>query len=252
MVPSICVQMLFFKELIGSLVSPSTWVDAGLTATYTRTRVSVTDATGREVLHGDRVPGTRLWLINLDKHTHPSHSAIGCANAATYVQRSAAQLVAWYSACAGNPTDSYFLHAVKMGFFKPDGLTADMVAKYPPNSTISALGHLDQTRSGLRSTALPHKFDETNGDIYPVFNARPPLAHPHVTSRVVSEREVYALYADLPGKFPTTSTLGYQYVLVTYNEDTNDIHLEPLISRSGPCLTAAHTSTIRYYNDLNI
>ena len=51
------------------------------------------------------------------------------------------------------------------------------------------------------------------------------------------------LYTDLTGRFPVQSSRGHKYVLVTYNFDSNSIHVKPLKSRHD-------NDTIKAYEEI--
>ena len=240
-----------FRELIGSLLCPGEWVDAGATVTYTQNQVIVRDTSDATILTGNRVQGTKLWMINLDKSDQPPEN--GCINATTYVQRSNAQLVAWYSGCLGFPADSTFLSAVSKGYVSPAGLNQHMVAKYPPNSVTSALGHLDKVRAGLRSTDTPIELTETNTDIFPSKSLTGISAKARtITSKLMTSRLFHRLFADMPGRFPIASALGNEYVLVFLYEEGNYIHLEPLPNRSGAQQAKAHAAGLEFFAKLGV
>ena len=232
-----------FKELIGSLLCPGDWVDAGATVTYTKHHVTVTGPSGKHMLVGKRIPGMKLWMIDLNKSNQP-----GQINAATYMHRSQAQLVAWYSAAMGNPADSSLLSAVSKGILVLPGLTKEIIAKYPPNSVDSALGHLDQTRSGLRSTSKETYLDETSGDKFPESSLTGTKSKTRtITFKLMMSKKLHALYSDLPGRFPITSALGNEYILVFFYEEGNYIHLEPIPNRSGEQQAKAHTKALAFF-----
>ena len=232
-----------FKELLESLLCPGDWVDAGATVTYTKHEVTVTGPTGDTMLVGKRVPGMKLWMIDLNKSNQPGH-----INAATYMHRSQAQLVAWYSAVMGNPSDSNLLSAVSKGILTLPGVTKEMVTKNPPNSVNTALGHLDQTRSGLRSTHKITPSDETSSDMFPDSSLTGAKSKTRtVTVKLMTSKTLHALYADLPGRFPISSSLGNEYILVFFYEEGNYIHLEPLPNRSGEQQAKAHARALSFF-----
>lgn len=239
-----------FNELTGSLLCPGDWCDAGATVTYTQFNVVVTGPTGETLLVGDRVTGTKLWMINLDKSSQSNikSNTNGTINAATYIHRSLAQTVAWFSASMGNPADSSLLLAYSKGIISFPGLTRENVAKYPLNSVNSALGHLDQVRSGLRSTAKVTVLDETTEDIHPKVSLSGAQAKTKtITIKFMSAKTLHALYSDLPGKFPFLSELGNEYVLVYFYEEGNYIHVEALPNRSGEQQANAHTRALEFF-----
>ena len=43
-------------------------------------------------------------------------------------------------------------------------------------------------------------------------------------------------YSDLTGKFSVKSDRGYNYILVAYHYDANNILTMPLKNRTGPCI----------------
>ena len=61
--------MHVFPTWIGSLLSIGLLCDAGLTATYTSTSVTLTDANNHVVLCGDRSAVTGLWTLALPAAT---------------------------------------------------------------------------------------------------------------------------------------------------------------------------------------
>ena len=240
-----------FRELTGSLLCPGEWVDADAMVIYTKLKVYVCDEMGNTVLSGDRVPGTKLWMINLDKSQQPVGQ--GCVNATTYVQRSQAELVAWYSGCTGFPADSSFISAVGRGHIAPPGLTREIAARNPPNSVESALGHLDKVRAGLRSTSRPVEGEETSNDQYPSKSLTGITAKARtITTKLMSSRPFHRLFADMPGRFPIASALGNEYVLVFLYEEGNYIHLEPLPNRSGAQQAKAHAAGLSFFAKLGV
>jgi hypothetical protein len=128
-----------------------------------------------------------------------------------------------------------------------------MVAKYPPNSIESALGHLDQVRAGLRSTAIPTVKDETVSDMHPTTSLTGAAAKTRtITSKLVSGRDLHRLYSDLPGRFPISSALGNEYVLLFFYEEGNYIHPEPVSNRSGEQQAKAHASGLAFFKKLGV
>ena len=60
--------------------------------------------------------------------------------------------MAYYHACMGAPALSTFIKAIDhLGLALP-GLTSDMVRRFPPVTTATPKGHLDQFPQGKRST----------------------------------------------------------------------------------------------------
>ena len=245
-----------FEELIGSLLCPGDWVDSGANVMYTKSEVIVKDDNDATLLVGQRVPDTKLWMINLDKATQPQPAHITAANqslhghinAATYIHRSKAQLMAWISGYLGFPTDSSILAGLRNGSLIVPGLTSEVFAAFPPNDPNSSLGHLDQTRSGLRSTALQSPLNETSADVYPSKSLTGAASKARtITSKLMPSRQLHALFSDLPGRFPVASTCGNEYVLVFFYEEGNYIHLQALPNRSGEQQAKAHAAGLAFF-----
>jgi hypothetical protein len=54
------------------------------------------------------------------------------------------------------------------------------------------------------------------------------------------------VYTDPTGKFLVPSVSGNQYVLVVYEYDSNYIHAEPMIDRTGPSIISAYQRSIAF------
>jgi hypothetical protein len=52
------------------------------------------------------------------------------------------------------------------------------------------------------------------------------------------------VYTDPTGKFLVPSVSGNQYILIVYEYDSNYIHAEPMIDRTGPSIIAAYQRSI--------
>ena len=111
--------------------------------TLPRTDVSIRQ--GTELLfHGTKSPTDTLWHIDLDVLTSVLPAA-SCNNA--YKTDTDAEFVAFVHVTFGYPTQSTFIHAVRMGWLSRfPRLNAAMVAANPPHAIATAKGHLDQTR----------------------------------------------------------------------------------------------------------
>jgi hypothetical protein len=75
---------------------------------------------------------------------------------------------------------------------------------------------------------------------------------PHITKHTnVVYAAIHALeghtYTDLTGRFPTTSSRGYKYILVLYDYDGNNIEVEPMKNRSDAEVIGAYT---KMYDEL--
>lgn len=251
-----------FPQLTGSLLSIGQLCDSGYKAVFDSTTVSINDTSGRSVLVGYRDQETRLYMINLDSAEYHSTAAIdpgnttsvvadGAASESLYITRNQAETVQFFHACLGSPADSTYIAAATKGYLDSfPGLTAAIIRKYPPNSLASAKGHLDRIRQGIRSTKhiSPIETNESTTDW-----------HPEPQTKKIVTAEVYVkifrtgeLHHDNTGQFPVKSTSGNSYVAVSYCEDANYIHVEPLQSNSAADAIQCHHNIIAFYRGCNI
>ena len=78
-----------------------------------------------------------------------------------------------------------------------------------------ALGHLDQERKNQHSTKIMIRKREKTQFV-----------------KLVIPQEEGKIYTDQTGRFPTTSSRGYKYILVLYDPDISSILAEPLKLKS--------------------
>ena len=111
-------------------------------------------------------------------------------------------------------------------------------------------GHLDQTRKNQRSTKstpplppLPSPETEISDEdaVFPCSDPATNTRTHHCYAAVV-EPSRGQIYSDQTGKFVVASSTGNNYILVVYDYDSNSILLvEPIRSRTGPCILTAFT-----------
>jgi hypothetical protein len=147
--------------LVHSLISVPTLCDHGCIATFTALTVDVS-FNGRTVYTGSRVGSTtnaldRLWRIDFDCPPVPIVPIVPIAGVAQQLVQhdTQAELVAFYHAAMGSPALPTFIEAVTRKFLVLPGLTAALIRKNPPSLFATAKGHLNRSRSNLRSTKLP-------------------------------------------------------------------------------------------------
>ena len=131
---------------------------------------------------------------------------------------------------------------------------AATLKKYPPHSVTMIKGHLDQERKNQQSTksvpaspglnqaaAKTQPTDDTE-DTANFPTSDPGNARTHLCyAAVVDPSEVSGqIHSDQTGKFVVASSAGNNYVLVVYDYDSNAILVEPMRSRTGPCILAAY------------
>jgi hypothetical protein len=135
---------------------------------------------------------------------------------------------------------SIFIKAIETGNFVTwPTLTAQHVRKYMEKSEATIKGHLNQTRKNVRSTRPKKKVTapEEEAEYEPHIMKRT-----NVVYAATHELEGHT-YTNLTGRFPTTSSRGYKYILVLYDYDSNNIQAEPIKIRSD-------AETIRTYTKI--
>ncbi len=134
----------------------------------------------------------------------------------------AARFVAYWHRAFGSPSLSTFRRALKRGFIRGiPHLTHHLVAKYPPLSLSTSFGHLDMLRKGI-SSSRPKISPSRLGPVAPTPETRrasPRLAALHDSfppdssrAHIVHRSEWSG--ADLTGRCPIPSHLGFEYILI--------------------------------------
>ena len=221
-----------FPSLQHCLLSIPLLCDAGCSATFTQSHVTIT-YNDTVILSGPKNTTTGLWEIHLSSsppatdHTANSHSI----NA--LFPKTVSDTVAFYHAVLGSPVHSTLLQALKHNFLIGiPGLTESSYKKHMPSSTATAKGHMDQSRKNQLSTK-PTTLDES--------------AFPHSPSTHQKTNDVYTtvipitgkVYSDQTGKFPVTSSKGNAYLFVLYDFDSNYIAAEPIKNRTATSILEA-------------
>ena len=99
----------------------------------------------------------RAWTIPL----RPIADATQSINHVVHNELNA-NFVKWWHASLGSPTINTMLDAIKLGALRNiERLTTKIVRQNPPHTMATAMGHLDNTRQGQRSTN-PHKKSTNN------------------------------------------------------------------------------------------
>jgi hypothetical protein len=166
----------------------------------------------------------------------------------TLAHDTVANRIAFYHASLFSPSLSTWCHAIDAGQFPTwPGLTSYAVRKYPPQSIPMHQGHLDQVRANLRSTRLPaSSIQQPTSDADLEDDVAPP-AEDNTRTRIIyadCHCTTGMVYTKPTGKFLVPSVSGNQYILVVYEYDSNYIHAEPMIDRTGPSIIAAYQRSI--------
>ena len=135
---------------------------------------------------------------------------------------SIAALVRYLHTAAVFPVRYTWLWAIKVGNYATwPGLTYNNTAKYCPDTNETIMGHMVQTRQGVRSAKPKKPKNPTNAETSSSMLVKPPEEpsrelHIHV-------RHISRLYMDDTGRFPVRSRSGNQYIMVAYHCDANVI-----------------------------
>jgi hypothetical protein len=241
-----------------SLLSMGQLCDAGCTVTFDATSVTVF-LDKKQILCGGRNRETGLWHLSLvpdGNHTQPALNELDTQSVvAPLLHRSfaaiqsatTADLVAFAHAALFSPVLSTLKKALERGYVSHFmGLTAQSLNKHPPASVPMIKGHMDQARQNQRSTkdspvpsppVAPIPVADTGtDDPFPV--SEPGNARTHFCYASVFTPAKGQIYSDQTGKFVVASSSGNNYMMVVYDYDSNAILVEPMRSRTGPCILA--------------
>ena len=239
------------KDLQRPLLSVGKACDAGCKVLFEHDRC-VFYKNGQLLLQGNRDQHTGLYLI-------PHHSANGipppkrddtlhqALNA--YQDQPVPQLMQFLHASAGFPPKPTWIQAINQGYYTSwPGLTASRVRKYLPESEETALGHLKQTKQGIRSTSKGEGL--TKQGIRSTSKGEELPAARRTTHTTGRRRRVIGCYvpttklqgiigSDQTGRFPTTSGRGHKYIFILYDVDVEYIHAIPIKTRKASALVTA-------------
>ena len=149
--------------------------------------------------------------------------------------RSIQLLVSYYHAALGCPPISTMITALRKNLISLPGITYKTVQKYKPDTTATALGHLDLNRQGIQSTK-----PEISEDSFPSSNTIP-SNKVHISTR--------KNFTDMTGQLPIESFNKNNYILLMYSEDANYLHVEPQASKSAADRIKAYAKGIEFFNN---
>ena len=111
------------------------------------------------------------------------------------------QLIQFYHATMGHPVISTWCKAIDAGYFRGwPGLTSKQVRRFIKVSEPAEMGHMDQRRTGIRSTKPPSDEPDSMESI----PQTPTNDRCHQVYMSITEIEG-KLYSDQTGRFPITS-----------------------------------------------
>ncbi len=234
-------QTRILDGLNTSLVSVGQLCDDGCVATFKKDSVIVTKNT-KVVLQGKRNYSDGLWNINF-----PASESL---NFIIEKGRSAKDLSQYLHASLFSPVLSTLLYAIKNNHLITfPGINDINFAKHLPKSVFTAMGHLDQERSGLQSTKASttdelHSTslsDDTKLDFFPPKIENDMKTH-ECMAVIVPFKETKKAYMDSTGRFPHKSSRGNEYIMIVYDYDSNAILAEPLKNRTAGEMKRAWTA----------
>ena len=158
-----------FADLNTSVLSISDLADIGYEITYSKLKVDF-KLSNTVMFEGQRDMRTGLWMVDFSVFKAKLNSGLPFVAAAAMSGASAPatkfaqpvvevnsqkELVAYWHSAFGFPSKSTFIRNIINGNIKIDKLTATSVRRNFTPSVYTAMGHLDATRSNIRSTKEP-------------------------------------------------------------------------------------------------
>ena len=234
--------------IVNNLVSVSVLCDAGCEVFFHSTGCEVT-FNGETIIRGWRDLRTNMWRISLipdgGNNIIPSDDISDDIDAikipaffahSIYECNNTNQLIQFYHATMGHPVLSTWCKAIDIGYFRGwPGLTAKRVRKFITVSEPTEMGHMDQRRTGIRSTTST----ATEGDSMEPVQQTPSNDRSHHVYMSITDIDG-KLYSDQTGRFPITSNRGNCYVVIFYAVDGNYIKSYPIKSRHRSELLKAY------------
>ena len=209
---------------------------------------------GNQIHYSPKISTDMFWQLPLvPASTSPDNTPVFAAANALISLPSDRDFVAFMHATLGSPAISTLLRALRRRWLDSiPRLTAAIVHKHRPNSVATALGHLDQTRQGLRSTNISSPVTiETLSNAHPALpidegGSNNPDAEDTTLDEPYDESDIPLVFCklmnaadcDATGRFPIQSMNKNEYMLVSYFKGS--IHVEAMPSRH-------HTSYIDAY-----
>lgn len=244
--------------ITNNLISASALADAGCEIFFHKTGCEVS-LNGEIILRGWRDPDTRLWRVSL--HSDGSNRIVPADQNiiqhmlalpppevnSIYECENTGQLINFYYATMGYPVISTWTKAIDKGYFRGwRGLTSDRVRRFIKPNEQCEQGHMDQRRTGIRSTkssrASPPP-DTINTMEEP--EQAPQNDKTNMVFMTIAEAEGQ-LFTDQTGRFPVTSNKGNNYIVLFYVVDANFIKSYPIKSRHRTELLKAYDEVYKY------
>ena len=248
--------------ITNSLLSTSKLADDNYITIFDKDKVEIFDATNTKVIttrgaiiRGFRCPITglhRVPLVPTNEITNLNTDTILCSRPPTeylrnrpppteainnvYELRTQAELVRYFHAAAGFPTQATWIRAIKRGFFASwPGLTEKAVRKHFPESEETQKGHMKAQKSGIRSTKKTITTHATTtessniDDLTPTSKQRDIM----VVTYDLEDELVQKIATDQTGNMPKKSMRGYRYIMALAEMDSDAILVEPMRNRTA-------------------
>jgi hypothetical protein len=238
--------------ITNNLLSASALADAGCEIFFHKTGCDVS-LNGEIILRGWRDPDTRLWRVSLladgSNSIVPADQNIVQSPAVNgiYECENTGELIKFYYATMGYPVLSTWTQAIDKGYFRGwRGLTSDRVRRFIKPNEQCEQGHMDQRRTGIRSTKSSHAIpppDTINTMEEP--EQAPQNDKTNMVFMTIAEAEG-KLFTDQTGRFPVTSNRGNNYIVLFYVVDANFIKSYPIKSRHRTELLKAYDDVYKY------
>ena len=222
-----------------SLVGVAEYCNNGCTMIFTATSSTcIHDATGTIISQTPKAPTAKLWPMNL--------APITSSTIANVVRHEInADFVAFSHASFFSPCDSALYSALLKGYLGNfPKLTAKMLNSDRPNSIATAKGHLKQKKQKPR-TAKKSQPTPSLATINSPAEEEDEIKYANSIAIKVLRCKDNINYSDMPGRFPFTSHLGHEYMLLSIYRGY--IHVELMKCREGAELVKAYRATYSFF-----
>ena len=238
------LRAYIFSNLKTSLLSISDLADIGYRITYSKLIVEFV-LSGKTIFEGQRDRRTGLWMVDFSvlksksnsvsspSNKYPSGPTTKFAQPAVEVNNQR-EFVAYWHAAFGYPSKTTFVSNILNGNIVIDGLSVTTVRRNFSPSVFTAMGHLDATRSNIKSTKLPFTSE---------------IEHPHKIPLVWIgiHESTGRMHSDQTGALPILGKHKEKYLVIFFDEKSNFIHCEPTLDLSGKQLSSATERGLSFF-----
>ena len=213
-----------------TLLSAGQFCDDNCTVILKKTQ-AIIQKDDKTILQGPRNKKDGLWDIEIPL-LHLPKTINQVVNAIIRKDRTKKEVADYLYECCLSPPLSTFRHAIQNGNFVTwPGVDDPYIIKYFMETINTAKGHLDQEMKNLQSTKLTPSAIE---DSFPA--ADKPNIKKYNTFTILVKQTAFF---DLTGRFPHQSAQGNNYLMVTYDYDSNAILVQAIATREASAITKA-------------